>query len=66
MCQNCELIKKEVQDWRDKQGHDKCWYYPEIFEKIISILNLENIANTLPTEPEFERGCEKYRREIYS
>ena len=56
-----------VQSWLDKQGHDKCWYYPEIFESIAEELDLaRTIAPSLPPCAEFMKGCERYQAEQYS
>lgn len=59
-------IKILVQEWVDKQSHDKCWYYPDIFEAICKELDIEITNKNLPSAEEFKLGCEKYRTDIYS
>lgn len=36
-CAPCALTKKIIQEWLDKQGHDRCWYYPDLFMKLAVI-----------------------------
>lgn len=36
-----DLIKTIMQEWVDKQGHDQCWYYPEIFGELVEILDIK-------------------------
>ena len=58
-------IEKIVRDWVGKQGHDKCWYYPEPLRKIAETLGIEYPDPGLPSEAEFQEVCNRYRREIY-
>lgn len=30
-------VKTVVQEWLNKQGHDRCWYYPELFFQLADI-----------------------------
>lgn len=64
-------IKQAVLLVANKQGHDSCWYYPEIFIQILNLLGIElNELNLdlskLPTREEFEQGCKKFADELYS
>jgi hypothetical protein len=62
-----EKIKHIIQEWVDKQGHDRCWYYPELFNELIKILELNQSKNpALPLLEEFKKGCEKYQKEEYN
>ncbi len=62
-----EKCRQLLQEWVDKQGHDRCWYYPEIFNKFCEILGVvPTVSPDLPTEAEFEEFCGRYRREEYS
>ncbi len=62
-----ELIKERVQTWLDKQGHDKCHYYPEIFEDITDILGIKSSEDLkLPPRSEFEAGCKEYQDKLYN
>ena len=61
-------VRRLVQDWLDKQGHDRCWYYPEIFTELARALDLQHIVlkpPQLPSLAEFKAGCERYQREQY-
>jgi len=61
-------VRRLVQDWLDKQGHDRCWYYPEIFEQLARALDLQHIVlkpPQLPSLSEYKAGCERYQREQY-
>lgn len=60
-----DLIRKEVSGWSSKQGHDRCWYYPDIFRRIADILEIEIPEAQLPPREEFEAGCRRYQREEY-
>jgi hypothetical protein len=55
-----------IQKWVDKQGHDRCWYYPELFRELMNIFDIENSNQpSLPPLEEFKKGCEKYQKEEY-
>jgi hypothetical protein len=61
-------VRRLVQNWLDKQGHDRCWYYPEIFTELARALELQHIVlkpPQLPTLDEFRAGCERFQREEY-
>jgi hypothetical protein len=61
-CQNCEAVKTLIQTWLDKQGHERCWYYPDLFLKLAAILDLKpKYPPTLPSRDEFEKGCKRYQ-----
>lgn len=55
--------KSLLQQWVDKRGHDRCWYYPEIFNQLCVALDVEVKAPELPTRSEFETGCRRYQDE---
>ena len=59
-------IKKLVQEWANKQGHESCWYYPEIFRAIAEELEIKIDPPSLPPRTEFRKGCERYEGEIYA
>lgn len=61
-----EGIRTIIKEWADKKGHERCWYYPELFNKLTSSLNIEAPDDKkLPSLEEFKCGCEKYQREEY-
>jgi hypothetical protein len=59
-------VRALVTEWVGKQGHDRCWYYPDIFGKIAGVLGVELPKDLgLPPLPEFEDGCRRYQAEQY-
>ena len=62
-------IEAAVVEWMQKQGHDRCWYYPEIFQRILDVLELTEAAPpqyaTRLTKTEFEAGCRRYAADLY-
>lgn len=61
-----EEAKAVLQEWADKQGHDRCWYYPEIFRKLCEIMGVTITKDmNLPPRAEFNMCCEQYEREVY-
>jgi len=66
MCEKCDEVTKLIEEWDSKKGHDRCWYYPEIFRKIANILGIQLTDRPdLPPEEEFEEFCGRYRQEEY-
>lgn len=60
-----QQIKDVVQDWLDKQGHERCWYYPDLFKKIMDILEIKVPEPQLPPRQEFEEGCRRFQNQEY-
>lgn len=61
-----EEARKLLQQWVDKQGHDRCWYYPEIFKQLCQLFDVKlKVDPSLPPRNEFEEGCRKYQEEEY-
>ena len=62
-------IRTLVEEWATKQGHERCWYYPEVFRAIAEICgsNVSFLGCEIgwPTRAEFEAGCRKYTDEQY-
>ena len=58
--------KQIIQKWVDKQGHDRCWYYPELFRELADLFGVKASDPGLPPEEEFKAGCERYRKEEYA
>lgn len=53
----CDAAKEVLQEWVDKQGHERCWYYPEIFRKLCNILHVMPSKDpALPPLEEFKGG----------
>ncbi len=58
--------RRLLQEWVDKQGHDRCWYYPDIFKKLAILLDVKmTVEPGLPPRCEFEDGCKKFQDEQY-
>lgn len=58
--------KKIIQEWIDKQGHERCWYYPDLFRKLAEIFEITpSIEPHLPPLEEFREGCKKYQTEEF-
>lgn len=66
MCEKCEKAKVIIQEWTNKQGHDRCWYYPDLFRQLAKVFEMELQPGSLPPRQEFEMGCLKYQCEEYS
>lgn len=59
----CREVLKE---WVSKQGHDRCWYYPDLFNQLCKILCVDApIHLNRPSRKEFEFGCERFQDEEY-
>lgn len=61
-----ERARAILQEWVEKQGHDRCWYYPDLFKELAEILEVPlTIDPKLPPLDEFKNGCERYQQEEY-
>ena len=59
-------IQNVISEWDGKQGHDRCWYYPDLFERIANIVGVQlNNAPVLPTRSEFEEGCRRFQNQEF-
>lgn len=59
-------IREILIEWQSKQGHDQCWYYPELFRRLCEELDVECRQPELPREKaEFDRGCDTFSDEVY-
>jgi hypothetical protein len=59
--------RRILQQWLDRQGHDRCWYYPDLFHQLAGCLGVTPaIDPDLPPLPEFEEGCRRYQAEQYA
>ena len=58
--------RKTIEEWIDKQSHDRCWYYPDLFNKLAELFEIKPTKSpSLPPLEEFKVGCEKYQEEEY-
>lgn len=60
-----DRIRSAVTDWIGKQGHDVCWYYPEIFGVIAQELGIKWTKPELPSRSDFEAGCLREQNMLY-
>ena len=61
-----KVVEEIVQEFVDKQGHERCWYYPDLFNRLSQTLNITPTINpSLPSREEFEEGCRRYQMEQY-
>ena len=59
-------VRQITQEWLDQQGHNRCWYYPELFAKLTATLGLKiTVDPALPSRPEFEEGCRRFQNEEF-
>ena len=65
MCEKCKKAEAIILEWSNKQGHDRCWYYPDLFRKLAGIFELNLQPGSLPPREEFEAGCRRYQSEEY-
>lgn len=66
MCEKCKETEAIIQEWANKQGHDRCWYYPDLFRRLAEVFEMDLKPGSLPPRQEFEMGCLRYQREEYS
>lgn len=66
MCRKCDEAAAVLQEWTDKQGHNRCWYYPELFRRLCQIYGVTPSKEPLlPPLEEFKGGCHQYQCEEY-
>ena len=54
-----------LNEYVSKKGHDKCWYYPDLFNKLIELYGIKSVEPELPSREEFVEGCMKFQDEMY-
>ncbi len=65
-CESCISASLILQEWIDKQGHDRCWYYPELFHQLCEVYVIKSEKQpALPSLEEFKAGCELYQLEQF-
>ncbi len=65
-CKTCIEAQKIISEWAGQQGHDRCWYYPDLFNKLGKLFKMNfKIKPHLPKRSEFEMGCKRYQDEEY-
>ena len=65
-CEKCEETKRVILEWVNKQGHDRCWYYPDLFQALANLFKIRpSVGPSLPPRKEFEDGCRRYQNEEF-
>ena len=69
-CPRCILsydkAREIIQTWLDKQGHERCWYYPDLFKELATLYGIKpKVEPKLPPLEEFKIGCERHQKEEY-
>ena len=58
--------KRIIQTWVDQKGHERCWYYPDLFTQLVQLFEIKMTEEPrLPPLGEFKKGCERYQKEEY-
>jgi hypothetical protein len=57
-------VKRLVTEWANKQGHNKCWYFPTLFNELCRVLEI-TITPIKISRSEFEVGCSQYQDELF-
>jgi hypothetical protein len=52
-----EQIRQVILEWDGKKGHDRCWYYHDLFNKIANIAGVQLKPSPGVTREEFRQGC---------
>lgn len=66
MCEKCEEAKAIIEEWQSQQGHDRCWYYPEVFRKLATLFGVKPVDRPDQlSRRDFEKGCERFQDEIF-
>ena len=54
-------LRAGIRKHRDSTGHDLCWYHPALWDLLP---DRTDPMPTVPTWPEFLRGCLRYRESL--
>jgi hypothetical protein len=54
-------LRQGIRTHRDSTGHDLCWHHPELWGLLPE---RQDPRPTVPTWPEFLRGCLAYRQSL--
>lgn len=61
-----ERVRGIVKRWAQARGHDRCWYYPELFMELCRELDIEVPPTCVEiSEAEFKEGCNKFRKGLF-
>lgn len=65
MCDRCEMARSLLENWANKQGHERCWWHPDILTALANALDVKIPPPILPLQAEFSKGCDIYKAEQY-
>jgi len=66
-CTKCTKTSAIIEEWLNQQGHNRCWYYPELFRQLADLYGcVQSAPSALPPLEEFRRGCTRYQEEEYN
>lgn len=59
--------KRILKKWLKKQGHDRCHYYPGIFNSLLKLYGIDSnkYDSQLPKLCEFKKGCNQFQNDEY-
>ena len=60
-----EQIRQVILEWDGKKGHDRCWYYPDLFHRIANIAGVELTPKPDISRQEFEAGCTHFQNQEF-
>lgn len=64
--QKLHQAKQIIQEWVDQQVHDRCWYYPDLFNQLVDLFEIKATKEPkLPLLEEFKEGCCRYQKEEF-
>ena len=58
-------VRAVVREYATKQGHEKCHYHPDLFDKLVTLLDIYVPKADVLTREEFIAGCNRYQKELY-
>jgi hypothetical protein len=61
LIQEVRKLRGGIRAHRDSTGHDLCWYHPALWGLLPE---KQDPLPTVPTWPEFLRGCVRYRQSL--
>lgn len=56
--------KEVLRDWAGKKGHDRCWYYPDLFHKLADLFDVK-VDPEKVSRSDFKTGCKLYQIEEF-
>jgi len=62
-----QRIRRHITDWHKLQGHEACWYMPDLFQKIAAEVGLDDLKFEPPqiSRKQFDSGCREFADELF-